>query len=61
MESVQISPCALFANARRVDVTKFRVENTVILRLQPRKLIFKLFSKIKSFLRQQVTSDNLST
>ena len=31
---------ALFANARRVDVTKFRVENTAILRLRPRKLIF---------------------
>ena len=37
---------ALFANARRVDVSKFRVENTAILRLRPRKLIFLLFSKI---------------
>ena len=28
---------------------KFRVENTGILRLRPRKLIFVLFSKIKDF------------
>ena len=33
---------ALFANARRVDVSKFRVENTAILRLRPRKLILKV-------------------
>ena len=52
---------ALFANARRVDVSKFRVENTAILRLRPRKLIFLLFSKIKGFLRKQLTSDYLST
>ena len=40
---------ALFANAaRRVDVSKFRVENTAILRLRPRKPIFLLFSKIKN-------------
>ena len=52
---------ALFANARRVDVSKFRVENTAILRLRPRKLIFLLFSKIKGFLREQLTSDYLST
>ena len=51
----------LFANVRRVDVSRFRVENTAILRLRPRKLIFLLFSKIKGFLREQVTSDNLST
>ena len=52
---------ALFANARRVDVSKFRVENTAILRLRPRKLIFLLFSQIKAFLREQLTSDYLST
>ena len=51
---------ALFANARRVDVSKFRVEKTAILRLRPRKLIFLLFSKIKAFLREQITSDYLS-
>ena len=51
----------LFANARRVDVSKFRVENTAILRLQPRKLIFLLFSQIKGFLQDQLTSDYLST
>ena len=50
----------LFANARRVDVSKFRVENTAILRLRPRKLIFLLFSKIKGFLREQLTSDYVS-
>ena len=44
----------LFANARRVDVSKFRVENTAILRLRPRKLIFLLFSKIKAFLRDNL-------
>ena len=33
----------IFANARRVDVSKFRVENTAILRLRPRKLIFLFF------------------
>ena len=27
MESVQISPCSFFANTRRVDVSKFLVEN----------------------------------
>ena len=37
---------ALFAKARRVDVSKFRVEKQAILRLWPRKLIFLLFSKI---------------
>ena len=42
----------LFANARRVDVSKFRVKNTAILRLRPRKLIFLLFSKIKGFFFQ---------
>ena len=36
---------ALFANARRVNVSKFRVENTAILG----KLIFLLFSKTKAF------------
>ena len=51
----------LFANARTVDVSKFRVENTAILRLRPRKLIFLLFSQIKGFLRDQLTSDYLST
>ena len=50
----------LFANARRVKVSKFQVENTAILRLRPRKLIFLLFSKIKGFLREQLTSDYLS-
>ena len=40
---------ALFANARRVDVSKFRIENTAILRLRTRKLIFLLFSKIKGW------------
>ena len=29
--------------------------------LRPRKLIFLLFSKIKGFLREQLTSDYLST
>ena len=49
---------ALFANAGRVDVSKFWVENTAILRLRPsRKLIFLLFSEIKGFLREQLTSD----
>ena len=52
---------ALFANARRVDVSKFRVENTAILRLRPRKPIFLLFSKIKGFLREQRTLDYIST
>ena len=52
---------ALFANARRVHVSKFRFENTAILRLRPRKLIFLLFSKIKASLREQLTSDYLST
>ena len=52
---------ALFANARRVDVNKFRVENTAILRLRPRKLTFLLFSNIKGFLQEQLTSDYLST
>ena len=52
---------ALFADARRVDVKKFRVERTVILRLRPRKLIFLFFSKIKGFLREQLTSDYLFT
>ena len=61
MESVQFLLAALFANARRVDVSKFRVENTAILRLRPRKLIFLLFSKIKGFLREQLTLDYLST
>ena len=28
MESVQISPCGFIWNAGRVDVSKFRVENT---------------------------------
>ena len=37
------------------------VENMAILRLRPRKLIFLLFSKIKGFLREQLTSDYLST
>ena len=39
----------LFANARSVDVSKLRVENTAILRLRPRKQIFLLFSKKKAF------------
>ena len=52
---------ALFANARRVDASKLRVENTAILRLQPRKLILLLFWKIKGFLREHLTSDYLST
>ena len=44
MESVQaVLLEALFANARRVDVRKFRVENMAILRLGPRKLLFLLF------------------
>ena len=47
---------ALFTNARRVDVSKFRVENTTILRLRARKLIFLLSSIIKGFLREQLTS-----
>ena len=47
---------ALFANARRVDVSKFRVENAAILRLRPRKLIFLLFSKIKGFVREQLNA-----
>ena len=51
----------LFANARGVDVSKFRVENPAILTLRPRKLIFLLFSEIKDFLREQLTSDYLST
>ena len=51
----------LFAKARRVDVSKFWVQSTAILRLRPRKLIFQLFSKIKGFLREQLTSDNPST
>ena len=38
---------ALFANATRVDVSKFRVENTAILRLRPRKLIFLTFLENK--------------
>ena len=37
------------------------VDNTAILRLRPRKLIFLLFSKMKGFLREQRTSDYLST
>ena len=41
---------AFFANARRVDVSKFWVERTAILRLRPPKLIFLRFSKIKGFL-----------
>ena len=61
MESVQILLADLFANARRVDVSKFRVESAAILRLRPRKLIFLLFSKIKGFVREQLTSDYLST
>ena len=61
MERVKFLLVALFANARRVDVSKFRVENKAILRLRPRKLIFLLFSKIKGFLPEQLTSDNLST
>ena len=61
MERVKFLLVALFANARRVDVSKFQVENKAILRLRPRKLIFLLFSKIKGFLPEQLTSDNLST
>ena len=49
---------ALFANARRVDVSKFRVENKAILRPRPRKLFF---SKIKGFLREQLTLDYFSS
>ena len=45
---------ALFANARRVDVSKFRVEKTAILRLRPRKLIFFRFSKIKAFCKKNL-------
>ena len=49
---------ALFAKARRVDVSKFRVENEAILRLRPRYLFF---SKIKGFLREKLTSDDFSS
>ena len=42
-------------------LANFQVENTAILRLRPRKLIVLLFSKIKGFLREQLTSDYLST
>ena len=52
---------ALFANARRVDVSKFRVKNKAILRLRSRKQLFFLFSKIKGFSRKQLTSDCLPT
>ena len=38
MESVKFLLAALFANARRVDVSKSRVENEAILRLRPRNL-----------------------
>ena len=61
MESVQISPCGFFANTNKADISKFRVENTAILRLRPRKLIFLLFAKMKGFLREQLTPDYLST
>ena len=62
--SMQISTLYGFvANARRIDVSKFKFheENQVILRLQPQKLIFSLFSKIKGFMRGQFTSNYLST
>ena len=42
-----VSSLIMLANARRVDISKFRIENTAILRLRPRKLIFLLFSKKK--------------
>ena len=47
---------ALFGNARRVDVSKFRFENMAILTLRPRKPIFLLFSKMKGFLPEQLPS-----
>ena len=32
MESVQISPCSFVANARKVDVSEFRVKHYVVSR-----------------------------
>ena len=62
MDSVQISPCGFFfANTRRVDVSKFLVENTADFDTPATKTDIVTFSKIKGSLREQLTSDYLST
>ena len=61
MGSVQIFLlAALFANAKRVYVSKFRVENMAILRLHETTDI-PTFLKKTRFLREKSTSDYLST
>ena len=58
MEIVQVSPCGFVCESEEI----FGLENRAILRLDRlRKLIFLLFSKTKGFLREQFTSDYLST
>ena len=58
IEIVQISPCGFVCESEE----SFGLQNKAILRLDsPRKLIFLLFLKINGFLREQFTSDYLST
>ena len=58
MEIVQISPCGFVCEREEI----FGLENRAFLRLDRLpKLILLLLSKIKGFLREQFTSDYLST
>ena len=52
---------ALFANARRVDVSKYGHFETPTTKTDIVTSTFLLFSNIKGFLREQLTSDYLST
>ena len=61
MESAQISPGGFVCEREGSWCWQTSFENKAILRLRPRKLIFLLFPKIKIFLREQFTSDYLST